>query len=83
MTDKNPGAIILAAGMSSRLYPITKDIPKCLLKIDGKQMLLHQLDLLNNLGVNNISIVTGYQSEQIIKFVPESIKTYYYPNYHI
>ena len=37
-------AVILAAGVSRRLYPITYDIPKCLIELGGKSILDHQLD---------------------------------------
>lgn len=81
MIKKNTKVVILAAGMSSRLYPMTKDKPKCLLKIDEKAILSHQLDLFGDLGINDISIVTGYHSKKILDFIPKNIKTYYYPNY--
>ena len=41
-------AIILAAGVSSRLYPLTYDIPKCLIKVGEKPIINHQLDSLKN-----------------------------------
>ena len=38
-------AIILAAGMGSRLHPLTKNIPKCLVKFNNKSLLHYQIDL--------------------------------------
>ncbi len=61
--------IILAAGIASRLRPITDNMPKCLLKI-GDQLILERT--LNNLlknGIDDIVIVTGYLEEQIKSFV--------------
>ena len=55
--------IILAAGIASRLRPITDNMPKCLLKI-GDQLILERT--LNNLlknGIDDIVIVTGYLEE--------------------
>lgn len=62
-------SVILAAGVSARLRPLTDNTPKCLLKIGGKTILERTLDnlLANNLNV--IIIVTGYYEEQIKSFV--------------
>ena len=50
-------AIILAAGRSKRMLPLTKDIPKCLLPIGGKTLLKYQLELLRINGITDIIIV--------------------------
>lgn len=65
--------IILAAGMGTRLRPYTDEIPKGLVKVFGKPIVEHQLSLFEQLGINNISIVTGYQSD---KFAFENINYY-------
>ena len=57
--------IIIAAGMSNRLRPITNDKPKCLLEINGKTILDRQLEALRACGVNDISIIRGYKAEMI------------------
>lgn len=58
-------AIILAGGPGSRLLPLTKDTPKCLLEVAGKKILDHQIDTLQATGVREIGIVTGFQAEKI------------------
>ena len=57
--------IILAAGKGERLRPLTNTKPKCLIELFGKSLLERQIDLYHELGINDISIVTGYKSEQI------------------
>lgn len=57
-------AIILAAGPSSRLRPLTKNTPKTLLEIEGKSILQRILKCLRNRGINEVAIVRGYQKEQ-------------------
>ncbi len=62
--------IIVAAGLGSRLNPLTNDKPKGLLKIKGKSILERQLEILRQCGVRDISIVRGYKGEKInVEFV--------------
>lgn len=58
-------AILLAAGRSTRLYPITLATPKCLLEVGGRTLLEYQLDALEKCGVDEVIVVTGYFREMI------------------
>lgn len=58
-------AIILAAGVGSRLRPLTADRPKCLLDVGGRTLLARQLDALQRAGIGEVTIVTGYHGEQV------------------
>jgi choline kinase len=58
-------AIILAAGVGSRLRPLTDDRPKCLLEVGGRTIIDHQLDTLNRIGISDVLVVVGYRREQI------------------
>ena len=58
-------AIILAAGIASRLRPLTDNCPKCLLEIGGKCLLQRSFDGLIKNGINDFVVVTGYLHEQI------------------
>ncbi len=58
-------AIILAAGRGTRLWPHTKDRPKCLLPIGGKTLIEHQVGTLETQGITDITVVTGYFGEKI------------------
>ena len=57
-------AIILAAGFGSRLAPVTLNIPKPLVKIQGVRIIDTLLDALISKGITNITIVRGYKKEQ-------------------
>lgn len=70
--------IILAAGISSRLRPLTENTPKCLLKIGKKLILERMLDNLINNGLNDFVFVTGYLEDQIKDFVTTN-----YPNINV
>jgi choline kinase len=67
--------IILAAGVSARLRPLTNDTPKCLLKIGSKTILERTIDNLLAYNLDDIIIVTGYLQDQIKNFIAER-----YPN---
>lgn len=61
----NYTAIILAAGQGTRLRPLTDDIPKCMVQINGKPILEWQIDLFTEAGIENIVVVTGYLEDKI------------------
>ncbi len=58
-------AIILAAGQGTRLRPLTDDRPKCLVELAGRPLLDRQLEVLKSCGINNITIIGGWQAETI------------------
>lgn len=62
-------AIILAAGLGSRLLPLTADRPKCLVPVGGRTILEHQLEALNGAGVHDVTVVGGYCFERLAAFV--------------
>ena len=64
-------AIILAAGMASRLRPLTLTTPKSLLKVGDRSLLQRSMDALIANGVREFCIVTGYLHEMIEDFVKE------------
>ncbi len=58
-------AVILAAGMGSRLLPMTIDMPKCLTEINGQPILLRALRALSNQGFSDVVIVVGHNADKI------------------
>lgn len=57
-------AILLAAGMGTRLRPLTLDTPKSLIKVNKRPMLETQIEFLREKGISEIIVVTGYLSEK-------------------
>jgi len=57
--------IILAAGIGQRLGNSSEKKPKCLLEFDGKSLLQRHLENLNHYGIDDIVIVTGFESDMI------------------
>ena len=64
--------VILCGGIGSRLYPMTKKIPKAMLKIRNKPFLFYQLRLLENYEFKEVILCTGYLSKKIIDFVKKN-----------
>ena len=62
-------AVILAAGVGSRIRPLTDDIPKSLLKIDGISILERMISHIQYCGINEVIFVLGYLQSQIREFV--------------
>jgi NDP-sugar pyrophosphorylase family protein len=60
---------ILCGGKATRMYPLTKDIPKSLITIKGKPFLFYQIQLLRKHGFNNIILCTGIHGEQIKNYI--------------
>jgi dTDP-glucose pyrophosphorylase len=58
-------AVILAAGKGTRMRELTEEIPKPMLKVQGKPILEHIIAGLVDTGIHDIFIVTGYQAETI------------------
>jgi N-acetyl-alpha-D-muramate 1-phosphate uridylyltransferase len=62
-------AFILAAGLGTRLMPLTNNIPKAMVKINGKPMLGHLIDKLTRFGFTEIIINVHHYGEKIIDYV--------------
>jgi choline kinase/ubiquinone/menaquinone biosynthesis C-methylase UbiE len=71
-------AIILAAGEGSRLGKMANGIPKCLVKIEDNTLLEIQINILHECGIDDISVVRGYEGKKID--IP-GLKYYENPDY--
>jgi NDP-sugar pyrophosphorylase family protein len=60
--------VILCGGLATRLYPLTKKIPKSMVKIGGKPFLEYQLDLIKKNGISDVVLCVGYKGNQIRKY---------------
>ena len=68
-------AIILAAGKSSRLHPLTLDKPKCLLELEeGMTIIDYQIKLLKECGITDIVVVVGHLKERIKDFLGDRVR---------
>ena len=68
---KTQKALILAAGLGTRLAPLTNDRPKALVQVNGKPILFKQIENLKLNDINDITIVSGYKADILKKAVHE------------
>ncbi|MBQ7420185.1 MAG: phosphocholine cytidylyltransferase family protein [Prevotella sp.] len=61
--------VILAAGMAKRLRPLTDTKPKCLLKVGERTLLERTVRAMQQAGISEFVVVTGYRAEQIVDFL--------------
>jgi choline kinase len=57
--------IILSAGQGRRLLPLTRNLPKCLIRIGGRTVLEWQLRMLARVGVRHVVVVTGFGAAEV------------------
>lgn len=69
-------AIILAAGMGTRLMPLTRDIPKALLKINETTLLERMIKNCINANISKFILVVGYNKDKVIDLCPEMAEKY-------
>jgi len=74
-------AVIVAAGLSTRLHPLTLNSPKPLLDVDGESLLARSVRLLRENGITQIAVVVGYRAEMIADALGHEIRCIANPFY--
>ena len=67
-------AVILCGGLGKRLMPLTKKLPKPMLKLNNKPFLEYIINLLKENGITEILILGGYRYEKITKYFEDGKK---------
>ena len=80
--------VIIAAGQGKRIRSITEDLPKTLLKINGRTLLETLFENCLHVGISDVVVVTGYQTKEIEGFIHNlgmhlNIQTVYNPNWKL
>jgi choline kinase len=75
-TAKPIKAIILSAGQGRRLLPLTENTPKCLLPVADRPVLAWQIDALLAAGIDNITVITGFQVGLIEELLQQQYAEY-------
>lgn len=77
-------AIILAAGLGTRLIPLSSDCPKPLVKVNGKPMIETQIECLLEKGIKDIKVAVGYLKEKFYYLVEKyNVELIYNDKYDI
>ncbi|MBQ2675698.1 MAG: phosphocholine cytidylyltransferase family protein [Prevotella sp.] len=74
--------VILAAGMAKRLRPLTDTKPKCLLEVGGRTLLERTVRAMQQAGITEFVVVTGYRGEQIRGFLETSMTSPHFTFLH-
>lgn len=64
-------ALILAAGLGTRLKPFTDDAPKALYPVEGKTLLEHSINHLKKYGITEVIVNVHHFADQIIRFLED------------
>ena len=75
-------AVIVAAGESKRLRPLTDELPKCMLPVEGKPIIERSIDILRDHGISEIGLVVGYLKEKIISTLGQNYTYIFNPFYN-
>ena len=70
--ENNNTAIILAAGLGSRLGDNTKEIPKCMVKVSGVRMIDRMILSLELLGIDEIVMAVGYLKDSLVCYLRDT-----------
>jgi choline kinase len=74
-------AVILVAGIGSRLRPLTDDRPKALVDVGGETILGRALRLLRDHGVTRVALATGYREDAVrVAVRTAALETTFCPN---
>lgn len=74
-------AIILAAGKGSRIPEITNSLPKCLIRIGHKTIIEREIDLLHEVGIEDITVVIGHFAPMVEELLGNKVDYVYNPFY--
>jgi L-glutamine-phosphate cytidylyltransferase len=70
-------AVIVAAGISSRLYPLTLETPKCLIEINSVALLKRSVLQLRKNGIDQIAVVVGFHRQKVMDAMKDIPRVYF------
>lgn len=71
-------AVLLAAGIGSRIRPLTDNKHKSMLPVAGKPILQRMLENVQAVGITEVVVITGYREEEVKEFI-----TTHFPDLHV
>ena len=67
-------AVILAAGKGTRMRELTNEMPKPMLRVEGKPILEHIIEGIHSTGIRDIFIITGFRAEVVEDYFGDGTK---------
>ncbi len=64
-------AVIIAAGLGERLGDLTKDRPKALVRVAGRELILRALDFIDHPAITDRIVITGYEGGLLTRFLKD------------
>tara|TARA_B100000963_G_scaffold358606_2_gene383654 strand:+ start:1178 stop:1873 length:696 start_codon:yes stop_codon:yes gene_type:complete len=65
-------AVIFCGGLGTRLFPITRFLPKSLIPVCGEPFIKHQIAILKKNNINKFVFLVGNKSSQLIKYIKKN-----------
>ena len=72
-TDARVSAILLAAGLGTRLRPLTDEVPKCLVPIAGRPLLDYWFERTEEAGIRDVLINTHHHPDQVEAYIAQVV----------
>src|SRR3990167_5340048 len=72
-------ALLLAAGIGTRLRPLTYETPKCMIKVGGKLVMEHLIRLLYRYGITDIMVNLHWLPENVYSYFGNKLVYFYEP----
>ena len=76
-------AVIMAAGVGSRIQGVINNKPKCLIEAHGQSLISRNVEMLQRKGVHDITVITGYKSELIRREIGAQVRYFHNPFYRV
>ena len=76
-------AVIMAAGVGSRIQEVIHNKPKCLIKAHGRSLISRSVEMCRRRGIHDITVITGYKSELIRRDIGTQIRYFDNPFYRV
>ncbi|PCI37614.1 MAG: choline-phosphate cytidylyltransferase [Elusimicrobia bacterium] len=76
-------AIIMAAGVGSRLSEISSGKPKCLIKAAGETLIKRIVRVCSSRGIDDVTVITGYEKDLIHEELGQAVEFAYNPFYPV
>ena len=76
-------AIIMAAGVGSRIQGLIHNKPKCLIEAGGQSLISRNVEMLQRKGIHDITVITGYKSELVRGEIGAQVRYFHNPFFRV